>query len=258
MKKQLFTIILSAASLITLGQAVNFNCNDCASVSHDLFSELDAGKVIVLDFVMPCGSCISPSLTAYNIVQSYASSNPGRVKLYLCDDVGTTACSSLSSWAATNSISPDAVFSNTSVVESAYGSGGMPKIVVVGGASHTVYFNQYGSAAGNATAITNAINNALNASTGITDASSASPVFNLFPNPAGKLSSLTFTLKEISKVNIEVYDMTGQKVSDVFSGTLSAGVNTIPVSTAKLPNGIYFVKINTADKSQVVRFIVSY
>src|SRR5258705_1758845 len=105
MKKQLLTIILVVCSLFSFGQAVNFTCNDCSSTAHNLFTELDAGKVVVLDFIMPCSACIAPSLTAYNIVQSYASSNPGRVLDYLSDDVGTTSCTSLNSWANTNGMS---------------------------------------------------------------------------------------------------------------------------------------------------------
>src|SRR5258705_6976770 len=211
MKKQILTFLLAVIAFTGFAQpAVNFNCNDCSGTPHDLFSELDAGKVVVLVFIMPCGSCVSPSISAYNIVQSYASSNPGTVKFYLSDDVGTTTCSTLNSWANTNSISPDAVFSNTSVVESAYGAGGMPKIVVVGGVSHTVYFNQYGTAANNPTAITNAINQALLAS-GIQ--STASNHFGLSVTSLSKSVKVTYSLNEPANVTLSMFSELGQAVS---------------------------------------------
>ena len=48
--------------------------------------EQDAGKVVVIAWPMPCGSCIAPCLSAYTEVQNYTSSYPGRVLYYLVDD----------------------------------------------------------------------------------------------------------------------------------------------------------------------------
>jgi hypothetical protein len=84
MKKLILVFLVALFSYVANGQtATNFTCNDCTGVSHTLFDELDAGNVIVLCWVMPCGSCIGPTLTTYNVVQSFATSHPGRVKLYI-------------------------------------------------------------------------------------------------------------------------------------------------------------------------------
>jgi hypothetical protein len=254
MKKQLLIISLLAASLTGIAQtAVNFTCNDCSSVPHDLFSELDAGKVIVLDFIMPCGSCISPSISAYNIVQSYASSNPGMVKFYLSDDLGTTPCNTLNSWASTNSISPDAVFSNTSVVESAYGTGGMPKIVVVGGPNHTVYFNQYGTAANNPNAITNAINLALLA-TGIQSATNNN--FNLNVIPSSKSVQVMYSLNEPADVTLNLLNELGQVVNKKESGRQAAGKYDAQFDLNETA-GVYFIRVSTEHNSQTIKFTVT-
>ena len=55
MKKLLLaSSLLLLSGFIAFGQtAVNFTGNDCAGTSHTLFTELDAGKVIVVTFVMP-------------------------------------------------------------------------------------------------------------------------------------------------------------------------------------------------------------
>src|SRR5207249_4420212 len=98
MKKSLLTLL----SAIFIGvnvfaqTAPDFTALDCNGVSHNLYTELNSGKVIVLNWVMPCSACVGPSLTAYNVVKSYASSN---VLHYLIDDAGNTSCTSLSSWA---------------------------------------------------------------------------------------------------------------------------------------------------------------
>jgi hypothetical protein len=143
MKKTLLTATAILSGMIAFAQtATDFTANDCAGSPHNLYSELDAGKVIVISWVMPCGACIGPSVAAYNAAESYASTNPGKVIFYLADDLGNTSCATLTSWGNTNSM-PNAIkFSSTSVNQTGYGTAGMPKIVVLGGASHTVFYNQ--------------------------------------------------------------------------------------------------------------------
>jgi hypothetical protein len=156
----LLATILGHFCLSGQNTATNFNANDCAGNNHELFEELNAGNVIVLCWVMPCSACSSPAVSAYNIVQSYSLSNPGKIKFYLCDDFANTSCATLSNWAAGNGIGYDALFSNSSIKMSHYGTNGMPKTVVLGGGtSHQVYFNQNNSL--NASNFTNAINNAI-------------------------------------------------------------------------------------------------
>src|SRR4051812_49233225 len=104
MKKILYSILLLPVTSLFAQTAPDFTAIDCDGTSHNLYSELNTGKVIVLNWVMPCSMCIGGSAGAYNTVQGYASSNPGVVLHYLLDDNGGTACSTLQSWAVTNSI----------------------------------------------------------------------------------------------------------------------------------------------------------
>jgi hypothetical protein len=161
-------MLLGSLSLTAqLPAAKNFNCNDCSAANHDLFTELNAGKVIVLCWVMPCSACEAPATAANNIVNNYATSHPGKVKFYLCDDYGNTSCSSLNSWATTLGLTNYTSFSNSAIKMSDYGSTGMPKIVVLsGGSSHVVYYNQNNSLS--STAFNNAIKNAIAGSAGVT------------------------------------------------------------------------------------------
>src|SRR6185436_4860235 len=108
---------------------------------HDLFAELDAGKVIVICWVMPCPACVNPALTTHNIVQTYQSTNPYKVIMYLVDDFANTTCTSLETWQNNTGV-PDATpFSNSAINMNDYGGPGMPKIVVIGGPNHTVFYN---------------------------------------------------------------------------------------------------------------------
>jgi hypothetical protein len=253
-------VLLSIAFLLlsgtfTFGQtiATDYTVNDCSGTSHHLFAELDAGKVVVIAFVMPCSSCISPSLSAYNIVQSYASSNPGRVVFYLSDDVGTTSCSTLSTWANTNGLSGVPIFSNAAVHESSYGTGGMPKIVVLGGTNHSVYYSKNGTLT--TSTFQTAINSALNAA-GIDEKTNSNFQLTVFPNPASINVSVNYTLDQNSDVTMDIYNMLGEKVKTVVAEKEILGKHHIDINVESLNSGCYFVKLNTDTSSEVLKFTI--
>src|ERR1051326_3358893 len=183
--KKIFTLLFAGLASVVFAQttATDFTANDCAGNTHTLFSELDAGKVIVLCWVMPCSNCIAGASTDASVVQNYTSSNPGRVKFYISDDAGNTTCSTLAGWESTNSITCDATFGNSgnTINMNDYGGTSMPKTVVLGGTSHAIFLNVNGTPT--TSALQTAINNALNASTGVAEENNFS-YLNLFPNPA--------------------------------------------------------------------------
>jgi hypothetical protein len=258
MKKIIFFLVTVLFSLQVSAQtATNFNCNDCDGVNVDLFSKLDSGKVVVICWVMPCSTCIPASKTSYNVAQSFHATYPGRVLFYLCDDYANTSCSSLNSWANSNSIPSSASslrFSNTVIDMTHYGSTGMPKIVVVGGADHKVLYNANGSV--NATDLQSAINAGLNASA-IHESDMLSSTLTIFPNPVTDALNLSFTIQESSTVNVEIYNNIGQKVYNKVV-TYNSGVNNEVINTTKFANGNYFVKISNTDKSKTQQFTVSH
>lgn len=260
MKKILFTVFASLSLTIGFSQttATNFTATDCASASHTLFTELDAGKVIVICWVMPCGSCISSASTAATTVQGYASSYPGRVKFYIVDDQGNSTCSTLSSWENTNSITPDATFGNAgnTIKMSSYGTSGMPKTVVLGGTSHTVYYNVNGAVT--SSALQTAINNALNSGTGIPEQENSLAGLNVFPSPAVNSSSVSYSLSASADIKIELYNILGTNAKTVFSGKQNPGDYKMAVDCAELNNGIYFLKVSTGKLERTVAFSVAH
>lgn len=255
MKKQILTFLFAVIAFAGFTQtAVNFNCNDCASTPHDLFAELDAGKVIVLCWTMPCGACTGPALTTHNVVQSYQSSNPNTVYMYLCDDYANTSCSSLNSWKNTNGLTNAITFSNASINMLDYGSTGMPKIVVIGGTNHTVYYNVNNTV--NATNLQNAINSALNA-TGINAPNSTISSLNISPNPVVNNAEIKFSLAASTQMDVELYNLQGQKLENIFSGKLSSGENRLNMNLAGYAEGMYLVKFSEGDKNQFMNVVIS-
>ena len=256
MKKTLLTALVGLIVQFGFSQttATDFTVNDCATASHTLFTELDAGKVIVMTWVMPCGACISVAGTVSSTVQGYSSSNPGRVKFYLVDDYANTTCSTLNSWASTNSIATDASFSNAAINMNDYGQTGMQMTVVLGGANHTVFFNQTGAVT--AGALQTAINNAL-AATGISENSNAIMSMNLFPNPSVNDAKISYTLKSSANVSIEVLNILGEKINSISLGTQAAGKQEYQINVESLTEGIYFIKLNAGEVVETSKLTVT-
>lgn len=258
MKTLLTTFLISLLSFGAIAQtATNFTCNDCSGVSYDLFTELDAGKVVVIDWVMPCASCVGPTLTTYNIVSSYQTSHPGKVLFFMADDYANTSCLSLNAWANQYGV-PESAWSrrfvNSAIRMLDYGSNGMPKIVVLGGAGHTVFYNANNTV--NATALQNAINAALSVS-GVEEGKGMIHSLSTYPNPAASDATLKFTVARTSDVTVELFNMKGKKVLDVYSGKVMAGEKTVGIETAKLTSGIYLVKVSASGKSNYVNLVIS-
>ena len=256
MKKHIQVFLLLVLSgLIASAQttATDFTVNDCSGASHHLFAELDAGKIIVMAMVDPCGSCVGPSKSALTIVNSFATSNPGRVLYYLVDDVGNTTCANLTSWGASSSITNVVTISNSAVNQNSYGGPAMPKIVVVAGTDHKIYFKQDNALT--SSNLTTAINAALGA-TGV-----AEKKFNLqlsvFPNPAVDKLTIDYTLNQASEVTFEVYNLLGTKVRTINAGKQSSGDQKMSIDFENLSNGVYFLKLTAGEYTQIMKFTIA-
>lgn len=246
MKKLLFPLLLN--SLLYGQTAVNFNVNDCSGNNHILFNELDAGKVVIITWVMPCSTCIGPALSAQTEAQNFVPSNPGKIKHYIADDYANTNCTSLSGWCTTNGLtSINAVFSDAAIKMLDYGSNGMPKTVILAGATHSVFFNENGTlSVGN---FVNAMNNALAASNavGIREVSGLNTGFSYFPNPAS--SSLKIISNEYEAISsFELIDPFGK----ILLSERNSSDTEIEIDLKDLSDGIYLLKVNGQFSRKVI------
>jgi hypothetical protein len=260
MKKALLTSFLTlfifAASFAQT--ATDFTVNDCNGNSHNLFTELDAGKVVVFVWVMPCGSCTGPALTTYNVVQTYQSSNPNRVFYYMVDDYANTSCSSLNTWANSIGVPQSASslrFSNAAINMMDYVSTGMPKIVVVGGTSHTVFYNANNSV--NSSALQAAINSALSA-TGVNGPNAISASFHVYPNPLKGSGEIKVSMAKTSDVSLSLYNLEGKLIQNLFAGKMYAGENTLALNAADYSEGMYLVKLTAKGRDSYLNVVVTH
>lgn len=237
--------------------AVNFTCDDCNGVTHDLFTELDTGNVIVLLWVMPCISCIVPAQTTHSTVLGFQSEHPNKVFMYLCDDFADTDCTSLGDWATTNGVTNTTNFSDASIKMTDYGFNEMNKVVVIGGLDHTVYYRADNVV--NADELAVAIQTAIDESpTSVFIVNGATPFSAmLYPNPAGPMAHLIIDSDRDTEMEITVSNELGQKISQIFDGPVLTGETIFKINTTAWGPGIYLVNIEDHSHFEHIKLIVS-
>ena len=79
---------------------------------------------------------------------------------------------------------------------------------------------------------------------------------NIYPNPFNPSTTIEINLKlSVEHINIDVYDINGHKVEQIFSGFMRMGVNTIKWTPNELSSGKYFIRMISGDtyiREQVV------
>jgi hypothetical protein len=236
--------------------ATDFNVADCNGEMHHLFDELDAGKVVVMAWVMPCASCIADPAYAFSLSETYANTHPDKVIFYLVDDYADTNCSTLQSWAANFGMGKSTIFSNEAIKMSDYGEDGMPKIVVLGGgAEHKVYYNKNFTSEG----IDEAIEYAISQSTA-TDVHEIPFMSSIesFPNPAAKVFNVQFTLEESAEISTQILNSTGESVLYFPPVFYEEGIVKSVFDISDVPNGVYFLLFKSDHATKAIKFNVAH
>jgi len=230
--------------------ATDFTTNDCSGDPHTLFDELDNDQVIVIAWVMPCGPCATYAGYASDAVQSFATSHPGRVKYYLADDFGNNTCSYLTGWAANYNITADAIFSDLSLDMHDYGTTGMPKVVVLGKNTHTIYYNENDNKT-TQIGVENAITLALAPLVGIDEEEINNLNLTAYPNPTTGIINVDYNSKK--PVQFNVINMLGE---NVFSQNTNNTKNTT-IDISNLNKGFYFLQMITESKTTSLKFTLN-
>jgi hypothetical protein len=254
MKNPLFifvSLLIGLNSQSNAQTATNFTEEDCEGISHTLFDDLDEGNVIVIAWVMPCYSCSYFGSRAYDAVQTFAETHPGKVEFYLTDDYANTSCSSISNWGTTNSMANHIAFSSTAINMSDYGTDGMPKVVVLAGSDHAVLYNKNNGSI-NYDDVVEAITTGLNY-VGLNNNETINNTFSVFPNPSNGHFSIEFHVQENTK--LEVFTVLGEKVVDVnIEGCTPNQKNKIEIDLSSQAQGLYLVNLShgTHNESQII------
>ncbi|MFC1570043.1 sugar-binding protein [bacterium] len=99
---------------------------------------------------------------------------------------------------------------------------------------------------------------------GVSDASVEVESYKLFgnyPNPFNPSTTVKFTLPKNNLVSLEVYNVTGEKVTNLIDRSMDAGSHTITWDSTddfghSVPNGIYLCKIQAGTYHNVIRMLL--
>jgi hypothetical protein len=243
MKKICILIALLASAIVQAQTAgKNWTATDCNGGNHTLYDDLDKGKVVVMVWVMPCDYCTPGTKAVLDAVQSYNTSNPGKVLLYLIDDFGNSNCISLSAWLKGNNINANiTMFDNAGYVinQDDFGGSGMPHITVVAGAGRKIYYNEWNAATNNVTAIKQGIFDAIGG-LGISE-NTQQQSFSIYPNP------VTGILTIASVVPVKIVTIISLTGAEVKRETYINGRTNPTINMDGIANGTYLVGITDVD-----------
>lgn len=251
--KKVILLITTAVLLFDLSAtaqstAMDFNITDCNGTSHHLFSDLDAGNAVIIEFFMTsCTSCITAGQKLEPMKADLLAEFPGKIKTYAFGFNNTYTCTQVNNWVTSNGFT--SIPSDSGAAQVAYYGGmGMPTIVVLGGGSaHAVLGTPYvGFSTSDTATIANDIRSFLNPS-GVKETSQTINSLDVFPNPANDKLNLTFNLDKNSTVKIELADITGRIISVLSNETLLNGKINKTIETASFAEGSYILKISTGE-----------
>jgi hypothetical protein len=78
------------------------------------------------------------------------------------------------------------------------------------------------------------------------------------PNPTTGLAWVTFTVPAESNATLEVYDMSGRKVTELFRQVAQGGETyRVDFDGTGLPNGVYIYRLTTGSEVLVEKFIIA-
>jgi len=79
---------------------------------------------------------------------------------------------------------------------------------------------------------------------------------NIYPNPFNPSTTISFEVRDDVKVILEVYDINGLKIKDLYDNFSSKGVHHVVWNADKYSSGIYFVKLISGEYINTKRIVL--
>lgn len=80
-------------------------------------------------------------------------------------------------------------------------------------------------------------------------------LFQAWPNPFNPGTSIQYSLPEVTKVTIKIFNLIGQEVAILVDEIQGTGIHTIAWEPGNLPGGIYFVRFSTGKFTKVRKIL---
>ncbi|MBC7862245.1 MAG: T9SS type A sorting domain-containing protein [Bacteroidia bacterium] len=258
MKKLLLSLSVCALSFqfasaqTTLTTAVNITGTDIDGNPYDLFTSLNAGKYVVVDFLFTtCGPCQNCAPKLWQAFTNYGCNGPGSQIEFISinrDDNNAV----MHSWEASymNATGPYPIgFSGTQgsatgrsqTFHTTYGITAFPTMILIApnktileqdmwpintAADFTTYFQAHGL-------------NPTPCAVGVTETEKAENSFSVSPVPAA--NRVTFKSSVYQLNEIKIVDLMGKTV---YSSKPESDVSSVDVDITTLEAGVYFAEVN--------------
>lgn len=91
---------------------------------------------------------------------------------------------------------------------------------------------------------------------GYTNHSNKYILYSAYPNPFNNSTLISFYLPTISRVQINIYNLLGQKLETVVNKEMSAGINQVRWNANELPSGVYLYMLQAGEYIETKKMIL--
>lgn len=222
---------------------LDFKMTDCNDKMHHLYSELDSGNVVIMEFFMTnCASCNAAGALLKPMIKRLKAKYGDKVRFFQTAYVNSYSCTTVKKWVNDGGYNTvgSVPFDSGAVQVAHYGGMGMPTVVVAAGKQHLLLFNSQGFVAKDTTKVSTAIHNFFKSPTGIEDVELTVSA-TVFPNPTSEELTIAIEAKESGVLQLEIASLTGQTIKKLTEEKVQAG-SWNKTFTTSLPNGVYLIR----------------
>jgi hypothetical protein len=81
-------------------------------------------------------------------------------------------------------------------------------------------------------------------------------LFPAHPNPFNPVTTIRFSVPELSEINVSIYDIQGRLVETLVDENLSSGNHSVQWNASGFSSGVYFLKLESSDYSQIEKLML--
>jgi hypothetical protein len=72
-------------------------------------------------------------------------------------------------------------------------------------------------------------------------------ILSIYPNPFNSSTTISFILPKEEHITLNLYDITGRKVTTIAEGTYPAGSHSLSLNMKDYASGIYYLRLDMED-----------